>query len=395
MGHRLSTSPTVSWLRPAVLLVGGLLGGVACKHKPPSPQVTELTVPQVARFVRSDVQDKRGWAADVRLALREADQPIDADHVCQVLAVVEQESGYDADPAVPGLGDVVKGELDLLFAKLGPVAAMVRSALLDEVGRGASKTFEARVADIRTEQDADLLYREIVDHHLDAHPAIARAMDLLAPDLVEKSNPITTAGSMQVSVSWALAHAKAADPGDLRDRLYTRAGGLKYGTARLFVHSAPYDSPRYRFADYNAGVYASRNAALQAQLSTLTGRSLATDGDFLLYAKDGTPRWKRSKSLDALLAFRAKHAPELTEAQVRRDAKKEKSASFDHTATVRALRAAYEAETGRAPVYARVPDVELSSPKMKSGRTTAWFADNVQRRYDDCLSRPGSGGRRR
>ncbi len=344
---------------------------------------------EVARYVRSDVQDKRGWAADVRLALKADGRPIDPVHVCQVLAIVEQESGYEADPTVPGLGKVVKGELDRLFGKLGPAAATVRAALLDHRAPGRERTFEQRLTDIQTEQDADVLYREIVQFHRAQHPSLARALDLFAPELVEKTNPISTAGSMQVSVSWAMAHADVEDPDLLRDELYTRAGGLKYGTARLFVHEAPYESPRYRFADYNAGVYASRNAALQAQLTAVTGRPLATDGDFLLYDDDGDPRWKRSKTLDALLVFRAAHATQLSEARVRRDAAQEKSSSFDQTDTVTALRAVYAAKTGTAPSYAQVPDVALHSPKMKSGRSTGWFADNVMRRYRECRERPG------
>ncbi|HCH63880.1 MAG TPA: hypothetical protein DFR83_13825 [Deltaproteobacteria bacterium] len=34
-----------------------------------------------------------------------------------------------------------------------------------------------------------------------------------------------------------------------------------------------------------------------------------------------------------------------------------------------------------------VPDVALHSPKMKSGRSTRWFTDNVMIRYSDCLGR--------
>ena len=63
--------------------------------------------------------------------------------------------------------------------------------------------------------------------------------------------------------------------------------------------------------------------------------------------------------------------------------------SFDDTATVEALRAAYTQQTGKAAVYAMVPDVALHSPKMKSGRSTRWFTDNVMIRYNDCLGRSG------
>jgi len=369
------------------LLAGLLLAG--CKGKPLPKADPDLSVPEVSRYVRADVKDKRGWAADVRLALRGAKQPVNPHTVCQVLAIVEQESGYAADPAVPGLGKVVKGELDAMFDKLGPAAGPVRAAVLDHVGPGGPQTFEQRLGSVRTEADADRLYREIVDFHRAQHPGMARAMDLLAPDLVERFNPITTAGSMQVSVRFAIEAGEddGLSPTAVRDLLYTRAGGLKYGTERLFEHDAPYDSPRYRFADFNAGLYASRNAALQEQLSTLTGRKLALDGDFLLYDSDGDIRWKASNTLEALYVFRATYAPELSERQVRRDARLEKSAAFDDTATVRALRKAVKARTGKTPTYARLPDVALESPKMKSGRSTKWFADNVQRRYDQCLVR--------
>lgn len=378
MGHR---------LRLLTLLAGLVLAG--CKSRPLPRAEHALTVAEVARYVRSDVKDKRGWAADVRLSLRSAKQPVNPHSVCQVLAIVEQESGYAADPEVPGLGKVVKGELDAMFDKLGPIAGPVRSALLEHVSPGSTQTFEQRLVKVRTERDADRLYREIVDFHRAAHPGMARAMDLLAPDLVERFNPITTAGSMQVSVGFAIESGEGdgLSPAAVRDVLYTRMGGLKYGTERLFVHEARYDSPSYRFADYNAGVYASRNAALQEQLATLTGRSLALDGDFLLYASDGDIRWKSSNSLEALLVFRATFSPELSERQVRRDARLEKSAAFDDTDTVRALRAAISERTGGPPRYARLPDVALESPKMKSGRSTKWFADNVKRRYDQCRAR--------
>lgn len=374
-------------MRRAALAVCLLI--TSCKAKPPRPASADLSVPAVARHLRSDVKDRRGWAADVRLALRHARQPVTPTTVCQVLAVVEQESGYAKDPAVPGLGKVVKGELDDLFAKLGPAAGPVRKALLDHVGSGHSTTFEARLSTVKTEQEADQLYREIVDFHRAAHPTLSRAMDLVAPDLVERKNPITTAGSMQVSVRWAIEHGEREGLGgeDVRDLLYTRAGGLKYGTARLFAHEADYERPLYRFADYNAGVYASRNAALQEQLAELTGRPLSLDGDVLLYDADGDPRRRDSNTLGALLAFRATYAPELSERVVRRDAKKEKAQAFDDTATVKAVRAAVEERTGKPAPYARLPDVALVSPKMASGRTTKWFADNVQRRYDACLKR--------
>lgn len=368
----------------------GLVMLVGCpKPSPTTRAPRDLAPGAVARLVRADVRDKAGWGSDVHRALLDAGQPVTPDTVCQVLATIEQESGYEADPEVPNLGAVVKGEVDAVFERLGPIAAPVRRVLLDHTADGATGTFEQRLGKVRTEQQADRLYREIVGFHMDRHPNIARAMSLLAPDFVEDHNPITTSGSMQVSVSWAIALG-AADglaPGEIRDALYTRRGGVRYGTARLFAHDADYDDPRYRFADYNAGVWASRNAAVQALASNLTGIDIALDGDILRYDSDGEPSREVSNTVNVLLAVAADHPDALSDRRVRQDARLEKTADFDDTDTVRVVRSAWSDKQGRPAPYAWMPIVSLDSPKMTSGRTTKWFADNVKRRYEACLDR--------
>ena len=72
---------------------------------------------------------------------------------------------------------------------------------------------------------------------------------------------------------------------------------------------------------------------------------------------------------------------------VKSDTRKEKSEAFEKTATWRAVRDAWEAQTKRAPPYARVPDVALSSPKLSKPRTTEWYAASVKKRYDKCRAR--------
>ena len=60
------------------------------------------------------------------------------DHVCQVLAIVEQE--WATRPSVvPNLGAVVAGEVDKMMARLGPAAGPVRAALLDHTAPGAGR----------------------------------------------------------------------------------------------------------------------------------------------------------------------------------------------------------------------------------------------------------------
>lgn len=367
-------------------MVPWLVLTLACFGEKPDPG---LTVEQVARYVRSDVKDKTGWAADTHAALVAARVTPDADHVCQVLAIVEQESGYDADPAVSGLGDIARAELESKLSLLGPLAPAGLGVVLDVKPSGGSQTFGERLDALKTERDLDLLFREIVSWQASKVPGVEDAARTLFSRRVESLNPVTTAGSMQVSVSWSqeLGRKEGLDALTVRDLLYTRAGGLKYGTARLFTHDADYDDPKYRFADYNAGVYASRNAAFQTQVAKLTDAELAPDGDLLVYNEMGEPKDVDGQTMTALLTWRALKATDLPESRLRADARREKERRFEETDTWARVRADYEGVTGKPAPYARVPDVSLDSPKLSKELTTRWFAEKVDGRYEKCLIR--------
>jgi hypothetical protein len=253
------------------------------------------------------------------------------------------------------------------------------------------RTFEDRLHRVRTERDLDVVFRDLLAYYQDNHPVLFEAASLGGKifdlDSLADLDPVTTAGPMQVSVrfaaDWARAHGK---DGDVRDALYTRAGGVTFGTARLFGYQAAYPRMIFRFADYNAGVYASRNAAVQAQLGKLTGAKLALDGDLLRYQKDGRPSDDDSQTLVALHDFRRRFAPTLSEDQLRADVEKEKVRAFEETATYRALKSTYAARVG-PPEYAMLPVVVLEGPKLSRKLTTAWYAESVNRRFEACLAR--------
>lgn len=388
-----------------------LLWIVACAHNAPDPG---LSVEQMTSLVKPEAKERKAWAAAVRNALVSAGQVPDASNACQVLAIIEQESTYNPDPPVAGLSKVVRSGIDEKFDKLGPLANPVRQMMLSPIPAGATKSFDEQLSAVRTEQDVDELFRAILAYHEQHAPEIADALHTLFPRRIDSLNPVETAGSMQVSVAWAqdLARREGVPIEEARDLLYTRDGGVKYGTARLFAHEterreaargwfgwgtwfgaeeslpSTYKEPIYRFADYNAGLYASRNSSFQEAVAKLTGMDLAPDGDLLQWTDGGKPRGDQDgETVRALETWRAKSAPEMTKNEVIRDLKSEKLSTFEETETWRLVRESYRTKFKKDPPYARLPDVMLDSPKLSKELTTSWFATNVDRRYKACMER--------
>lgn len=372
-----------------------LLALAACARnvRPTPPLPPRVTAEQAVKLVPPDVKDREGWAEDVLAAMEAHRLYPSAEAVCSVLAVIEQESGFQANPAVAGLAKLVQQRLDAYADKLGPLGPPAIRALLDGKAPGQTQTFEQRLGQVKTERDLDRIFRELLEYYETEYPktytAAKLASALFKSTRLEDLNPITTAGSMQVSVRFSeeLAGGDEQALRRVREELYTRSGGVYYGSARLLGYEAHYGDPIYRFADYNAGFYSSRNAAVQQQVSRLTGIPLVQDGDLLAYDKQGEPVDEDSNSLKAILTFRERYAPDLSERRVRKDVSKEKELDFEETDTWSAIKRTYQEVTGEAPEYARLPTVTIRSPKMSTERSTAWFAQSVNKRYQKCMGR--------
>ncbi|HEY4220174.1 MAG TPA: DUF1615 family protein [Myxococcota bacterium] len=371
-------------MRPAVALVALVtllaLVAVSCAHKEHAPESTApvLDVSAVAALIPSKVNDRDGWAEDIVSAIHLVKKEPTAERVCAVVAVIEQESGFQADPAVADLPAIVRRGIAKKVERLGPLAGPTVDAILDSTGPDSDLTFRARIDKLHTERDLDRLFRDVTKAVVAKMPGVVA---LLSGGAIEDLNPVTTSGSMQVKVSFARSLEKNASDEDVRELLYTRAGGVRFGTARLIGYQAAYDDIRYRFADFNAGAYSSRNAAFQMMLGDLVGAQLVQDGDVLAYDKSGDVA-EDSNTLKALLAFGAVH--DLSSFRVHRDAKTEKTEAFEDTDSYKAVAAAWSEKMGTPAPYAKIPDVSLSSPKLSKPRTTAWYAASVKRRYDTC-----------
>ena len=352
-----------------VLALLALLAGCA-SQRPSAPAQTPVEIQaDIASRLPPAVKDAAGWARDIQVALTTQDIPATSANVCAVIAVIGQESGFQADPAVAGMPKVARAEIDRRAAALHLPAFVVDAAL--DIRSPDGRSYGQRLRSARTEQDLSLIFEDFI------------GMVPLGNRLFGGLNPVRTAGPMQVSVAFAQTHAQDYPypvTRGIRHETFTRRGGIWFGTRHLLGYPADYDALIYRFADYNAGWYASRNAAFQAAVSRLTGIPLALDGDLLLETSPDPGETERAvRSLGSRL--------DLSEAAIRRDLARGNDADFSETAVYRRVFSAADRSAGAALPRGVVPNIKLQGPKITRPLTTAWFAGRVQTRWQQCMDR--------
>ena len=358
----------------------------------------EFKAEQIKRVIPTRVNGRESWANDIDDIMEKLGIPKTKENVCSIVAVVDQESNFVADPVVPGLGAKAVKEVNTRLnekfeEKLGTTIGGQVAGYFEDVLKNQpspDNNYMSQMRKVRTERDLDLLYRQIFDFMASHYhvSALTGAAKLVGQDIGEKMNPITTLGSMQVLITYAQDHKRSRmNTNELRDDLYTQYGGLYYGIHRLMMYPADYNKSIYRFADYNSGMYSSRNAAFQSMLNDLTPKELDLDGDLLLYNKDGSPRAVLSQSEKELISVFAQNNVMVTPRQIRSDLKKEKEKSFEDTQTYIAVKKLYKTKTGKEPIYAIMPQVIISGPKLSRDYNTNWFASRVNGRYETCMQR--------
>ncbi|MFA6920868.1 MAG: DUF1615 domain-containing protein [Gallionella sp.] len=355
------------------------------KPPAPSPVATPASLPValsdkdvhelVSKLLPGALKDKEGWAGDLQSAYKALQIQPTASNFCAAIAVIEQESSFQADPVVPGLPAIIRREIDQRRDKYNIPQTVIDWMLAANSRDG--RTYQQRINALRTEKELSDLIEEIIAQVPSGHK------------LFPNYNPVRTGGPMQVSVEFAEAHVHArpypyAINGNLRNEVFSRRGGVYFGSAILLDYPAPYDDILYRFADFNAGRYSSRNAAFQQALSRISGKALASDGDLLRY-QNGNISPEPSSTLNALLSIN--RTLQMNGAEIGRDLRLEKLSTFSRTPLYIRVFALAD-KTGVQPRVA-MPEIDLKSPKIKRKLTTEWFANRVYGRYIGCLKRGG------
>ncbi|ASQ90238.1 hypothetical protein CHL67_04250 [Prosthecochloris sp. GSB1] len=315
------------------------------------------------------------WAAAIRESLLEIGKPVDKEHVCAVIAIIRQVSGFATVPQNSAMPAILKKKIE--SSESNEVLRFIIQKRLDQTASNG-KTFRENIDSVGSERDFELWYNEFTSAVITRPILLAFNKDI--------SNLVTTLGSMQVSVKFAEAYPKRprnAGLAGIREVLYTTKGGVFYGTAYLLDYEHRYDDWKYIFADFNAGHYTSRNAGFQKMLASLSRKTIELDGDLLSYKNGGNG--SPSVTYTTFLELLKKKGVAFDEKTIARDFAQEKSIDFEKTYSYRTLSAMHR-ETFGYTVHAVLPEISLNSPKFVSKNlSTKWFARRVKSIYNRCM----------
>lgn len=350
-----------------------------CASREPVPMTPRMSAEDgralVAKLLPPKLADRAGWSTDIYAALATLGINPDARNICSVIAVTEQESGFSGDPSVPNLAAIAWKEIEAQRERAGIPKLVLQGALAIPSSNG--KSYSDRIDAAKTEHELSDVFEDL----------IGRVP--LAKRFLADRNPVRTGGPMQVSITFAQAHARAkpypypvAD--SIRQEVFTRRGGMYFGIAHLLDYPASYPDPLYRFADFNAGRYASRNAAFQKAVTLVSGIPLELDGDLVRYDR-GKPADEPGSTELAVrtLATRLDMSPE----RIRRELELGRDREWEASRLYARLFELADRANGKPVPRAVVPRISLRSAKITRKLTTDWFATRVATRYKACLGR--------
>jgi hypothetical protein len=358
------------WVFPVALM----LSSCAFRAASPNPPMVSPTDARavIDRALPPNVPDREGWVNDMYAAFTALGFPPSRENACAVAAVIAQESSFREDPVVPGLGAIAWREIDKRAAHAGIPPGIVHEVLKIKSPNGQS--YADRIDHARTE-------RELSDIFEDFTGSLPLGRALFA-----SWNPIRTRGPMQVNVAFAdsfgATHKYPYPVGvSLDEDLFSRRGSVYFGTAHLLAYQAPYDRFLYRFADFNAGQFSSRNAAFQGALSRVSGLPLTADGAL-------EPHDASGKAGDTELAARViARRLRLSDDAIHEALGEGRSPEFERSALYRGVYRLAGQAVGHPWPRASLPQIKLEGPKIERRLTTEWYAHRVDGRFQACLAR--------
>jgi hypothetical protein len=364
-------------LRP--LLLASLMLLANCAMPPPArrpaPGPGANVVPPrvlIDRALPGGITDREGWAADILDVFQRLSIDPTGEHICAVVAVIEQESSFRVDPVIPNLGQIAWREIDVRAEYAGIPRVVVHEVL--QLKSSTGRSYADRIDTARTEKELSDIFEDFTG----TLP--------LGRSLFASWNPIHTRGPMQVNVAFADRFVQFrpypyAVKVSVDDEMFTRRGSIYFGVAHLLMYRAPYDRYLYRFADYNAGQYSSRNAAFQKAISIASGVRLVTDGALLPHASDVGSAGDTEAAIRGLAA-----RLDLSESSIHAALEQGRTEEFENSALYRRVFSLAERVSGRRPPSALVPSIELQGPKIERKLTTDWYAHRVDGRFRQCLN---------
>ncbi len=326
---------------------------------------------QIVRLMPAKVPDRQGWATDITAAFAAQNIAPTTENICSVLAVTEQESNFSVDAPVPGLGKIAWKEIDRRADAVHVPNFVVHTALLLKSPNGNS--YSERLDNVRSEKELSAIFDDFIN------------MVPMGQKLFGNLNPVHTGGPMQVSIAFAQAHAKGYPypvDGTIRHEVFSRRGGMYFGILHLLGYPASYSQPLYRFADFNAGWYASRNAAFQSAVSRTSGIPLALDGDLINFGTD------KPGSTELAVRVLGKRLG-MSHSAIRRALEKGDQPDFEQTSLYKQVFALADKTSGKRVPREMLPGIQLESPKITRKLTTAWFAKRVDERRQKCMANAG------
>ncbi|WP_253379007.1 DUF1615 domain-containing protein [unidentified bacterial endosymbiont] len=353
------------------LLAALVLAG--CAEKGATPLKEGEKAVDVASVVRqkmpATVKDRNAWADALAKTFESQKIAPTEENICSVLAVAQQESMYQSDPTVPGLNKIAWKEIDRRAQSLHIPLFLVHTAL--KISSPNGKSYSERLDTVKTEKQLSAIFDDLI------------SMVPMGQKLFGSLNPVHTGGPMQVSIAFAEKHTDGYPwdiEGTVRQEVFSLRGGLWFGTYHLLNYPVNYSEPLYRFADFNAGWYASRNAAFQHAVSRASGVKLALDGDLIAYGSSAAGTTELAvRKLSSTLG--------MSDSAIRRQLEKGDSLTFEKTELYQKVFALAEEKTGKALPRAILPGIQLESPKITRNLTTAWFAKRVEDRRARCMGR--------